>query len=62
MFFLRGLLAGIVAYFATTFTLGVLLFMPLWDKRNQNLWDKVSSTYVVSDPNDAWNLEPDLRA
>ena len=36
-------------------TLGVLLFMPFWDKRNQNLWDKVSNTFVVTDPNDAWH-------
>ncbi len=61
MIFLRGIVAGLVSYFAITFTLGVLLFMPLWDKRKQNLWDKVSSTYVVSDPDDAWNTRPDLR-
>ncbi len=55
MFWMRGLVAGMVAFFAILFTLGVLLFMPFWDRRNQNLWDKVSSTYVVADPNDAWS-------
>lgn len=62
MFWMRGFVAGLVAGFAITFTLGVLLFMPLWDKRNQNIWDKVSSTYVVSDPDDAWNTMPNLTA
>lgn len=60
MFWVRGLLAGIVAYFAVFFTLGILLFMPFWDRRNQNIWDKVSNTYVVSDPNDAWSTKPNL--
>lgn len=61
MFFVRGLLAGIVASLAITFTFGILLFMPFWDKRNQNLWDKVSNTYVVHDANDQWGTKPDLR-
>lgn len=61
MFFVRGILAGIVANIAITFTLGILLFMPFWDKRHQNIWDKVSSTYVVSDPNDFWATKPALR-
>lgn len=60
MFWVRGLLAGIVAQFAILFTLGILLFMPFWDKRKQNIWDKVSSTYVVNDPNDVWNTKPNL--
>jgi uncharacterized RDD family membrane protein YckC len=54
MFFMRGIVGGIAASFAITFTLGILLFMPFWDKRRQNIWDKVSSTYVVTDPNDVW--------
>lgn len=61
MFWMRGLIAGLVAGFAIPLTLGVLVFMPFWDKRNQNLWDKVSGTYVVNDPDDAWNTRPDLR-
>ncbi len=57
MFWVRGLLAGFVAYFAIVFTVGVLLFMPFWDRRNQNIWDKVSGTVVVDDPDDAWGLQ-----
>lgn len=39
-----------VAGLAIFFTLGILLFMPFWDCRNRSIWDKVSHTYVVSDP------------
>ncbi len=56
MLFMRGLVAGFVAYFAVFFTFGVLLFLPLWDKRSQNIWDKVSSTLVVDDPSNAWGV------
>ena len=61
MFWVRGLVAGWVANLAIMFTLGILLFMPFWDKRRQNLWDKVSNTFVVNDPNDAWATRPDIR-
>lgn len=47
MFWVRGFVAGLVASFAIPLTIGVLLFMPFWDRNNQNLWDKVSNTYVV---------------
>jgi len=57
---LAGVLAGIVAQIAILCTLGILLFMPLWDKRNQNIWDKVSGTYVVNDPTDTWQTKPNL--
>jgi uncharacterized RDD family membrane protein YckC len=60
MFWVRGLLCGIVAQLAIICTLGILLFMPFWDKRNQNIWDKISGTYVVSDPNDVWSTKPKL--
>ena len=56
MFFMRGLVAGLVASIAIPFTIGILLFMPFWDKRNQTLWDKISGTLVVSDPHNAWSL------
>ena len=62
MFWVRGVLAGLVASIAILFTLGILLFMPLWDKRNQNIWDKVSGTYVVNDPTDAWQTKPNLAS
>lgn len=50
MVFMRGFVAGLVAYFAIPLTLGVLLFMPFWDRRNQNIWDKVSGCVVIHDP------------
>ncbi len=56
MFWMRGLLGGIVASIAFTITLGILVLMPFWDRLDQNLWDKVSGTYVVDDPNNAWSL------
>lgn len=56
MLFMRGLIAGFVASIAITFTLGILLLMPFWDKRNQNIWDKVSSTLVVNDSANAWHV------
>lgn len=55
MFWVRGILAGLVASIAFSFTLGVLIFMPFWDKRNQTIYEKVSGTYVVDDPSNAWN-------
>lgn len=61
MFFMRGIVAGVVARLAILFTLGILLFMPFWDRRNQNIWDKVSNTYVVNDPYDVWQTKPVLR-
>jgi uncharacterized RDD family membrane protein YckC len=56
MFFIRYLVAGFVAQFAILFTLGILLFMPFWDSNRQNIWDKISSTSVMHDPHNAWNL------
>jgi hypothetical protein len=49
MFFMRSIVAGIVVQIATMFALGIILFMPFWDKRNQNLWDKVSGTLVIQE-------------
>jgi uncharacterized RDD family membrane protein YckC len=37
-----GLLGGV--------TLGLVYFWMVWDKRNQELWDKVAGTIVVDDP------------
>jgi uncharacterized RDD family membrane protein YckC len=61
MSWVRGLVAGLVAGIAIPLTIGVLLFMPFWDTRRQNLWDKVSNTFVVNDSSDAWNTRPDIR-
>jgi len=60
MFWMRGLIAGLVAAIAIPISLGILLLMPFWDRRNQNIWDKVSNCYVVKDPNDAWATRPRL--
>ncbi len=50
MLFMRGMVAGFVAGLALLFTLYVLAFMPFWDRRNQNVWDKVSGCVVIHDP------------
>jgi len=60
MFWMRGIVGSLVSQIAIPITLGILLFMPFWDKRNQNIWDKVSNTYVVNDANDAWATKPNL--
>jgi uncharacterized RDD family membrane protein YckC len=59
MFWLRGLVGNLVVGVAFIIPpVGfVLLFMPFWDNRNQNMWDKISSTYVVTDPQDAWHTK-----
>ena len=51
MFWVRGLVAGLVAVIAIPLSLFILLFMPLWDSNNQNIWDKVSGSYVIPTPN-----------
>lgn len=56
MLFMRGIVAGLVASFAVVLSLGIVLFMPFWDRNNQNLWDKVSGTRVVNDPANVWGL------
>ncbi len=48
MFWLRGVL-GAFAGIIVTFTCGILALMPFWDRHNQNLWDKFSSSYVIRD-------------
>lgn len=56
MVVMRALFAGLVAAVLIPITLGIILLMPLWDKRNQNIWDKVSGSVVVTDPHDAWAI------
>ena len=50
MFWVRYFLGYFVAGFAFLFTLGILIFMPFWDKRNQNIYDKISNALVVKTP------------
>lgn len=56
MVLMRGVVAGLVAALLIPITLGVIVFMPLWSKRKQNIWDVVSTSVVVVDPTNAWNL------
>ena len=56
MFFMRGIVAGFISSIVISLTLGIILLMPLWTKRKQNIWDKISGSVVVVDPNNAWNL------
>ena len=51
MFWVRYFRGSFVASFAFLFTLGILIFMPFWDKRNQNIYDKISNSLVVTTPN-----------
>jgi uncharacterized RDD family membrane protein YckC len=46
---LRELIGKPIAGIAVLLTLGVLLFMPFWDNKNQALWDKIAGTVVVDD-------------
>ena len=32
---------------ASLFTLGIILFMPLWDSKNRNIWDIASGCVVI---------------
>ena len=50
MFWIRGLVASLVAVIAIPLSLFILLFMPLWDSNNQNICDKVSGSYVIPTP------------
>ena len=50
MFFMRGLLAGFIGSLLIAVTLGVLAFMPLWDKRNRTIIDVISGTHVIRLP------------
>ena len=52
MFWMRGLVAGFVCAILLPLSLFILALLPFWNPRHQNLWDKVSGTYVVNDPFD----------
>lgn len=56
MLFMRGIVAGLVAALLIPVTLGIIVLMPLWTKRKQNIWDKVSGAVVVVDTDNAWKL------
>jgi uncharacterized RDD family membrane protein YckC len=54
MLFMRGIIAGLVAAILIPLTLGIILLMPVWNKRKRNIWDKLSSSVVVVDTSNAW--------
>ena len=47
MIFVRGILAGLLSAALITLTLGIILFMPLWDEQNRNIWDRISGCRVI---------------
>lgn len=51
MLFMRGLIGAFVQVIAVSLTFGVMILMPLWDRRNQTVTDKVSGSIVLDDPN-----------
>ncbi len=53
---MRGLIAGLVAAIVIALTLGIILLMPIWNKRNRNIWDVISGSVVVVDSDNAWKL------
>lgn len=54
--FVREFPAKIVIGFLAAFTIYIIYLWPLWDGRNQELWDKMVDTVVVEDPDD--QLDP----
>lgn len=48
--FLREFVAKGVIYFASFITFGLVNLWLVWDRNNQELWDKVVGTIVVNDP------------
>lgn len=56
MLFMRGIVAGLVAAILIPLTLGIILLMPVWNKRKRNIWDVVSTSVVVIDADNAWKL------
>ena len=47
MFLMRGIVGSLVEGIAHACTLYILALMPFWDKRNQSICDKLSSSLVV---------------
>ena len=58
--FVREFPAKIVISFVAIFTIYILYLWPLWDDKNQELWDKMVDTVVVDDPQDL--LDPRTAA
>jgi len=58
--FVREFPAKIVIGFLAAFTIYIIYLWPLWDDKNQELWDKMVDTVVVDDPQDL--LDPRTAA
>lgn len=50
--FVREFPAKIVIGFLAAFTIYIIYLWPIWDDKNQELWDKMVDTVVVDDPQD----------
>ena len=60
MFLMRWFVGALVVPVVATVTLGIILLMPFWDTQNRNLWDRISSTRVVDDPDNVWDQRADF--
>ena len=49
--FVREIIGKFVGGILCALTFGILYFMLIWDRNNQQLWDKFGGTIVVDDPN-----------
>ena len=49
--FLREVPCKFIIGIVASITLFIIYLWPLWDKENQELWDKMVDTVVVDDPN-----------
>ncbi|HSH58253.1 MAG TPA: RDD family protein [Acidimicrobiales bacterium] len=47
--FVREIIGKTIGGIAGFFTFGILTFMLLWDRNNQEVWDKVAGSIVVDD-------------
>jgi uncharacterized RDD family membrane protein YckC len=48
--FVREVIAKGIIGMLGWLTLGIIFFWLVWDKNNQELWDKIVKTIVVNDP------------
>lgn len=58
--FLREIPCKFIIGIAAAFTIYIIYLWPLWDKENQELWDKMVDTVVVDDPDGS--LDPSASA
>ncbi|QIY53177.1 RDD family protein [Streptomyces sp. RPA4-5] len=61
MFFREFIAKGIIGLLAAV-TLLIPYFWLLWDRNRQELWDKMATTLVVTDPTDRLRPSPEPPA